>query len=160
MQRLYEACADYFWLAEGEGPSVAAALDEFGHRPPGVPANAKFVFACADTGCSHWIAMIEGLRDYPRAGIWYLGLMLVDPGHRSKGLGSSLLADFEFLAADAGAAELRLCVFDSSPAALRFWQLNGFQFHRAVPAQTFGRRVHTRTELYKVLRNPNRFAGP
>ncbi len=34
---------------------------------------------------------------------------------------------------------------------LRFWQRNGFGFHRAIAAQAFGTRTHTRSELRKAL---------
>lgn len=151
LQKLYEACADYFLLAEGTPPSSSAAAEEFTNVPPGVPASAKFVFASPAPGGDTPAALLEGLRNYPQPGIWYVGLLMVLPQLRSSGLGSRVLAEFEAMARQAGARELRLCVFDASPSALRFWQRNGFSFHRAIAAQAFGTRTHTRSELRKAL---------
>lgn len=152
LQRLYEACADYFLLADGAPASVSAAAEEFANLPPGVPATAKFVFAAPAQDGGVPAALVEGLRDHPQPGVWYVGLMLVRPQLRSAGLGSRVFAEFESIARQAGASELRLCVFDASAPALRFWQRNGFEFHRAIGEQQFGSRTHTRTELRKVLR--------
>jgi GNAT superfamily N-acetyltransferase len=151
LQRLYEACTDYFLLSEGTPPRASAAADEFGNLPPGVPASAKFVFALPAQDGSTPAVLLEGLRNHPQPRVWYIGLLLVQPRLRSAGLGSRVFAEFESLARRCGALELHLCVFDASPSALRFWQRNGFGFHRAIAAQTFGRRTHTRTELRKVL---------
>ena len=150
LQPLFEACSDYFLLSEGQPASPSAARDEFFALPPGVPAASKFVLAAADPDGS-CVALVEGLRHYPQPGIWYLGLMLVRPSHRRGGLGGMLYREFEAWASSAGASELRLCVFDSSPEALRFWQRQGFAFHRAIPAQQFGLLRHTRSELRKAL---------
>src|SRR5690349_5357862 len=87
LQRLYEACADYFLLADGVPPTASAAAEEFGNLPPGVPASAKFIFASPPRDNGVPAAVVEGLRDYPQAGIWYVGLMLVQPQLRSSGLG-------------------------------------------------------------------------
>jgi GNAT superfamily N-acetyltransferase len=151
LQRLYEACADYFLLAEGTPPSASAAAEAFTNLPLGVPASAKFVFASPAAGGGAPAALLEGLRNYPQPGVWYVGLLMVLPQLRSSGLGSRVIAEFEALARQAGARELRLCVFDANPSALRFWLRNGFSFHRAIAPQAFGTRTHTRSELRKAL---------
>lgn len=149
LQNLYEDCLDYFIFAEGTPPSPTAAADEFLNLPANVDPRAKFIFGYPASGAL--TAVLEGLRDYPQPGVWYIGLMLVKPQMRSFGLGTSVFTEFEALARQSGATEFRLCVFDTSPLALRFWQRNGFGFHRAVAAQQFGLRTHTRTELRKIL---------
>jgi GNAT superfamily N-acetyltransferase len=151
LQRLYEACADYFVLADGAPPFASAAAEQFANLPTGVPAHAKFVLASIAPDGGVASALVEGLRDYPQPGVWYVGLMLVQPQLRSSGLGTSVFSEFESLARQSGASELRLCVFDVSTSALRFWQRNGFEFHRAIASQQFGLRTHARTELRKVL---------
>lgn len=149
LQNLLDACSDYFLFSEGAPPPPTAAADEFLNLPSHLDASAKFIFGYPDNG--PLTAIIEGLHDYPHAGVWYVGLMLVRPAFRSAGLGSSIFSAFEGLARQAGISEIRLCVFDESPLALRFWQRNGFVFHRAIPPQSFGLRTHARTELRKVL---------
>ncbi|MCP5262365.1 MAG: GNAT family N-acetyltransferase [Rhodoferax sp.] len=150
LQVLYDACADYFVHAQGAAASADAALAEFDDRPDGVPAEAKFVFGSLqpDGRCA---AMVEGLRDYPLAGVWYLGLMLVRPALRSQGLGAALVRRLEHLARAAGAREIRLCVFDTAPRSRAFWERNGYRVFRAVPATQFGAKRQARTELHKLL---------
>ena len=150
LQVLYDACADYFVHAQGAAAPADAALAEFDDRPDGVPSEAKFVFGNLqpDGTCA---AMIEGLRDYPLAGVWYLGLMLVRPVQRSQGLGAALVRQFEEIARAAGAGEIRLCVFDTRPRSRAFWERNGYRVVRAVPVTQFGAMRHARTELHKML---------
>ncbi len=150
LQALYDACADYFVHAQGEAAPADAALAEFDDRPDGVPAEAKLVVGSLqpDGTCA---AMIEGLRDYPLAGVWYLGLMLVRPALRSQGLGAALVRQFEDIACAAGAGEIRLCVFDTRPRSRAFWERNGYRVCRAVPVTRFGAKRHARTELHKML---------
>jgi GNAT superfamily N-acetyltransferase len=74
-------------------------------------------YQTADGRCD---AMVEGLRDYPHAGVWYLGLLLVRPAQRSQGIGARLVRACEALARAEGAVEMRLCVFDTSPRAWQF----------------------------------------
>ncbi|MCZ4316230.1 GNAT family N-acetyltransferase [Comamonadaceae bacterium G21597-S1] len=150
LQELYDACVDYFVHAQGQAAPADAALAEFDDRPDGVPAEAKVVFGSLqpDGSCA---AMVEGLRDYPQAGVWYLGLMLVRPALRSQGLGAALVRRFEHLARAAGAREIRLCVFDTAPRSRAFWERNGYRVFRAVPATQFGAKRHARTELHKML---------
>lgn len=150
LQTLYDACADYFIHANGQAAPADAALAEFDDLPDGVPADAKRVFGRMqpDGSCS---AMVEGLRDYPGAGVWYLGLVLVHPALRSKGIGSELVRGFEHVARASGAREVRLCVFDDRPRARAFWQRNGYRFHCAVASTPHGAAPHARTELHKML---------
>jgi ribosomal protein S18 acetylase RimI-like enzyme len=150
LQRLYEECADYFLLTEGQPPGSSAALEEFSARPPGVPPSAKCMFGVRgpDGG---FAGLVEGLRDHPQPGTWYLGLLLVRPGARRAGLGAALYREFEALAAAAGATHVRLCVFDVNAAGLRFWQRLGFAFHRAIPVRRSGRLDLARTELAKPI---------
>lgn len=150
LQAVYDACADYFVHAQGQPAAADAALSEFDDLPAGVPAEAKFVFgaAGADGNCA---AMVEGLRDYPLAGVWYLGLVLVRPALRSRGLGSDIVQQFEHIARAAGAREIRLCVFEDRLRARMFWQRNGYRFHRTVAPAQFGAKTHVRTELHKVF---------
>lgn len=150
LQILLEQCTDYYVLADGRPPAPSAAADEFIDVPAGLSPELKFIYA-VENQQGNYHAMIEGLRHYPTSGVWYIGLMLVHPTLRSTGVGSRLFARFEALALTQGARELRLCVFDENPGSLKFWTRLGFEFRRKVAAQSFGVKLHSRTELSKSL---------
>jgi GNAT superfamily N-acetyltransferase len=150
LQELMQQCTDYYLFADGEPPSASAAADEFSYLPAAVRPDCKFIYA-AENPQGHFDAMIEGLRHYPSAGVWYIGLMLVHPALRSTGVGTQLFRQFEILALTQGAQELRLCVFDENPRSLKFWTRLGFVFRRAIAQQAFGVKFHSRTELSKTL---------
>ncbi|KKL00488.1 GNAT family N-acetyltransferase [Rheinheimera mesophila] len=150
LQMLLEQCTDYYVMADGCPPAPSAAADEFGYVPAGLSPDSKFIYA-AENQQGNYHAMIEGLRHYPSSGVWYIGLMLVHPTLRSTGVGSRLFARFEALALTQGARELRLCVFDQNPESLKFWTRLGFEFRRKVAVQSFGVKLHSRTELSKSL---------
>ena len=60
----------------------------------------------------------------PRDG--YLGLMLLDPEFRGRGLGKTLLAEAEARARERGAGRLYLGVLQANPRGRAFWQRQGF----------------------------------
>ena len=150
LQRLLEACADWAWFSHGEPPSPTAARDELSELPPGVAPEARRMFA-VDAEGGELAAWIDLLRDHPAPGVWYLGTMLVTPSERSRGLGSRLYRELEAWLREQGAREIRLCVFERSPEALRFWTRLGFVHRRDVPPCRFGQRIHARRELGKLL---------
>lgn len=142
---LYSRCADYFELQDGEAPTLGDAVELFTDVPPGKAPRDQIVLGWKRGEELDAVAAI--LRDYPRDGIWYLGLMIVDPRLRNLGLGRSIYAAIEELAAARGAVEIRLAVLEANSAGERFWRSLGFAELRRVGPDRFKERLHRRVEL-------------
>ena len=70
--------------------------------------------------------MLDAVRDYPEPGVWHIGLLLIDPDHRSHGRGAEVYWAFEDWSRSQGAQIIRLGVFEQNEKARRFWQRMGF----------------------------------
>ncbi|HAT8068530.1 TPA: GNAT family N-acetyltransferase [Legionella pneumophila] len=69
------------------------------------------------------IGLLDLIRDYPQAGIWTIGYLLVHPKHQRKGLGSKFIKDLETALRP---STMRCVVQKQNARALYFWQNNGF----------------------------------
>lgn len=59
-------------------------------------------------------------------GVWYLGMLSVEPGLQDRKLGRSLLAEAERLAQEAGATRLRMSVIWLRTALIAWYQRRGY----------------------------------
>ncbi len=87
-----------------------------------------------------------------------MGLLLLDPAVRGRGLGRRLMAAFERWAAGRGARRVMLSVVHENASALRFWAAIGYRKERELPPAQFGRKTHARTEFVKRLDAPDNVA--
>jgi len=125
LQRLLERCADFELLMSGAPPTSEAAVELMEACPAGCPIEKKLVFGVERDG--DLIGALDLLRDYPEAGDWYLGLLLLAPEERSSGLGAEIVeAVRSWIVTQKGRA-IRLAVHDQNEAAARFWERMGFQ---------------------------------
>ena len=154
LQELYEACAEFTILVEGEPPGPRAAADDLAALPPGSRPEDKHVFGLEDAG-GRLVAMLEAIRDYPEPGTWWIGLMLVDPRRRRGGLGAAFQAGFERWVGDQECRRVALGVVSANAGGLGFWRRLGFVPERTVEAQSFGRLTHDVHVLAKALGRRN-----
>lgn len=84
LQFLYEACADYALLEQGELPASNAAELEFMALPPNRTAKDKFMFGLVNLE-GRIVGLLEGNRSYPEEGCWWVGLLMVEPKVRGHG---------------------------------------------------------------------------
>ncbi len=96
------------------------------------------------------VGLMEAVRDYPAEGAWYLGLLLLEPESRGRGLGRAVARAFEAWAAGQGARRLVLSVILENRRALRFWRGLGFEVTRKLPPRRFGAAEHARLEMARV----------
>lgn len=86
LQRLYERCSDYHIAHEGTPTRPTAGEEELSSLPPGRSADDKFSFGIHSAG-GELVGYIELFRDYPAEGDWWIGLVMLDPAVRRRGLG-------------------------------------------------------------------------
>ncbi len=126
LQLLLERCSDYYELHEGCATPADAGVYELSALPPGLPGGELYI-AGLQTPSGALDAMIQMLPDHPGAKIWWVGLLVVAPDVRSRGLGRVLLQHVLETAAAAGATELQLAVSAHNPRAQKFWSEAGFR---------------------------------
>jgi GNAT superfamily N-acetyltransferase len=118
-EELFAACPDYFQRLHGAAHTAEDIRDLLEERPPEVSEKQT------------WIALVRGetvgvvdfLRDYPRPGTVYVGLLMVREDRQGQGLGAIL---FRELARLSQGEHFRLAVLEHNKPALAFWRRMGF----------------------------------
>ncbi len=127
LQDLLERCADYMTLEDGAPPGPQAAADLLDALPPGRAHEHKHVLGLARAAGPPLVAVIDAVRGFPEPGDWFVGLVLIDPAERGRGLGAAIMADLEGWFRRQGAACAYLAVLERNPDAQRFWFRQGYQ---------------------------------
>lgn len=125
LQKLFEDSKDYIELIEGRLPQADEAADLLQTLPPGKTLKDKFVLGVYEKDLL--IGVIDLIKDYPEENIWFIGLLLLSPEYRNKGLGHKIynklkneLISLEQLKA------IRISVSEQNTQALDFWRELGF----------------------------------
>ena len=126
LQAFYEGCADYFELVTGQPPGPDEAGQLLTSLPRGKGHEDKFVIGLFDAP-GHMVGVLDVIRDYPRRGEWYLGLLMFGPSWRGRRLGERVYRRLEDWVRELGGERIHLIVQEQSPGALRFWQRMGFE---------------------------------
>jgi GNAT superfamily N-acetyltransferase len=124
LQRLYERCAEFWELTEGGSPPPDAAVKELTFAAPGKTVDDSFYFGVYED--EELIAFVQLLRDFPKPAEWFLGLLMLDPAHRSRGLGAEIHGQVVDWLGAQGATTLWIAVLSQNEGALRFWTRMGY----------------------------------
>ena len=149
LQPLLEACEDYFLLITGEAAGPQEAESELASLPPGKTLDEKFFIGLQKSDGS-LVGALDLVKDYPEPGIWYLGLLLLHPAERAKGLGASLHAQLCESLREHGGRAIRLGVLEQNEKALRFWDRMGYREVERKPYKA-GELTHTVRVLQRLL---------
>ncbi|MDX5930771.1 GNAT family N-acetyltransferase [Acidiphilium acidophilum] len=144
------ACADYAELVTGLPPTSRDGDCFFDDLPPGRTTASMLKLGISDDR-DRLIALLDVVMDYPDAGVWYVGLLLIHPEFRRQGLGRSLVNGLASHARAQGAASLRLGVVEANAPALAFWLRLGFRAIGDAPDHHIGVRVHRVIEFEYAL---------
>lgn len=135
LQRLLERCSDYYELHEGCTTPGDAGEYELTATPETATPGDLHVFAVEDpTGTLH--AMAQLLRNCPERGTWWIGMLVVAPELRGRGIGPRLLRHAYGVAAAEGATTIKLLVSTNNPRGQRFWEAAGFRDTEEIRAVT------------------------
>lgn len=151
LQRFFEANPDYFLAVNGEVAGPGEADEEVhGALPAGWPYTRKWVVGIVDAEGT-LVAMLDVVSDLLAAGVWHVGLFMVDGTARGSGLAQTLLTRLERWAVAGGASWLRLGVVAGNARAERFWEAAGFVETRRREGIEMGSRVNTVRVMAKAL---------
>jgi ribosomal protein S18 acetylase RimI-like enzyme len=149
LQAFYEACADYVELVTGQPPGPNEAEELLASLPRGKGHEDKFVIGLFDAP-GHQVGVLDVIRDYPKPGEWYLGLLMFGPTWRGRRLGDRVYHRLEDWIRELGGKAVHLIVQEQNPGALRFWQRMGFQV-RGMGKQTLKRRESVFLRMTRAL---------
>ena len=133
LQAVFERSRDHYVRMTGRGPPPDAASRMWDALPPGAARSAKLTLGVHAGGL---VGVADVVRGWPRPGTWLIGLLLLDPAARRRGLGSAVVADIDARAARAGADRLRVGVVPCNEPALAFWRGLGFADVASLDAAT------------------------
>jgi RimJ/RimL family protein N-acetyltransferase len=147
LQQLYEKCADYNYLMEGRSPSATVALEEFTAIPEGKTLDDKYMLGIFNSQ-NELIGFIEGMRNYPEDKVWWVGLIMLAPAHRCKGILYPLLKQFEQYIATQGMDYVMASIIETNSKVLRLWKRMGFKIVRQVERK----QPNTTSHLLFIIR--------
>ena len=155
LQSLFEQSSDFFELTTGLPPAPAEVQSLFVALPEGKTYDDKHVISLFSKPHG-LIGVIDVVRDYPEPGSWWIGLMLLRPSLRGRGMGSRVFRDFVDWAAGRGARAIYLSVKTQNAGATRFWRRLGFQIEETrLPA-----RLGARDSVVVVMRRETTLRSP
>jgi GNAT superfamily N-acetyltransferase len=131
LQALFERATDHFELATGQPPGRDEASRAFVAGPPSKQVHDKRVIGIF-TRQDALVGVIDALTDWPEPATWSMGILLVDPTHRGRGLGSAALAEYECWARACGAKRFRTAVVSHHVSGIRFLEGTGYLLNRRV----------------------------
>jgi GNAT superfamily N-acetyltransferase len=150
LQALCEACADYHILLEGRPARPDEAQHQMAELPPGKTLTDKFFFGLF-TPRPRLCGALDLLRDYREPGEWYLGLLLLEPEARGRGLGERVVRAAEDWVRAQGAQRMRLACAEQNEGGRRFWERQGYRVEKRFPPRRMGNKETVLLELRREL---------
>jgi GNAT superfamily N-acetyltransferase len=131
IQHLFERCTDFFQLVTGAPPGPQDGAEELNSTAPGTTIDDTFSFGVFDG--DRLIAFAGLSRNFPKPSEWWLGLLVIDPAERGRGLGARIHQELvEWIAAQSG-TKLWIAVQTQNVDGERFWRRIGFEERERQP---------------------------
>jgi len=126
LQALFERCSAFFQLVYGAPPRRDEAARWLVEAVPGKAPADRLTFGLRDDE-ERLVGAVDVVRDYPAAGEYWLGTMVIEPSIRGVGLGAWFHAQVLAWVRAQGARGVQLCVQRQNPGAIRFWAREGYE---------------------------------
>lgn len=132
---------EFFILTDGLAPSSTAAREEFDDVPEGKTTDDVYIFGLFDAR-SNLLGAIAGVRYYPDCQTWWIGLMMLAPEQRGRGLGADFYRAFEHWVSAQGISQISLVAIEANESGLQFWKRMGFEVIRKTPPRQYKAKTH------------------
>jgi GNAT superfamily N-acetyltransferase len=142
LQRLFDRCADYFELATGAPAGPDEATRAYVAGPPTKSVDDKRVIGVYDQH-AEMVGVLDALVDWPEDRVWTMGMLLLAPEHRGRGLGSWLLEAYEEWARSHGAQRYRTALVSHHDRGIRFLERRGYVRDGTIRGYNAGTRQAT-----------------
>lgn len=125
LDALCHRCFDYYVMVTGSPPGPDAGYDLYFDLPTGKEEKDKILLGFFNIE-GKMLGILDMIRDYPAKNINFIGLMMIDPAERRKGLGEMIIDRLSEWLKPSGTYELQLGVVRQNTRALNFWKKVGF----------------------------------
>jgi len=146
LQTLFERCSDYVHIYSGAPPRPTEGEEELRALPPGKELRDKFSFGLYNPQ-QQLVAYIDLMRNYPAEHEWWIGLLMVDPLARRRGLGHQVYGASAQWVRDLRGHRIWIGVLEENADAERFWRRLGFEEVRREAHKTESGKLHTMVVL-------------
>ena len=125
LQALFSRGADYFQIATGAPPTPDEAARAFVGGPPSKAVSDKQTIGIFDDAGT-LVGVLDAIPDFPADGTCTIGMLLLDPAVRGRGVGHAALAAFEAWTARRGTRRLRTALVTHHARGLAFLHRAGY----------------------------------
>lgn len=146
---LFQRCADYVMLEEGQPPRLAKVNAFFTDIVPGGDLARAVKLGVERDGKLYGIADMG--FGYPNPKDAYIGLLMLDPAVRDQGVGPRVLAHLSKVARERGAERLLVAVLQANPRGQAFWQREGFAMEKVFEPRAEDPVQHRRIRMTRAL---------
>ena len=122
VQLLHDSCSEFFSMI---GDAILVTKDFFEERPPTLPLNQKYVLGMEKN--QKLVGIWDVLIGYPEPDIAFVGLFILIPQERGKGMGRKSYLLIEDWLQHKGMKHIHLAVNFQNTSGLLFWKKMGFQ---------------------------------
>lgn len=151
VQAFYDANPAYFVSVSGEPALPTDGLDDLRQLAPADWAwTGRWYLGYFDTG-SRLATVADVTSDLLAAGVWHLGLFIVETARHGRGDAQTLYRALEDWARANGARWMRLGVVQGNARAEAFWARQGYVQVRVREGMTFGASTRTVRVMVKPL---------
>jgi len=154
IQQFLVDCSDYQWMESGRPVLPEDAHAFLYDLPPGKNLEDKFTFSIEKD--TRIIAIFDVLRDYKAKDNWWIGLLLIAPSIRGKGLGRKIVDYIIKNLIRNGVRTVQLAVLEENEAGLLFWQKMGFRQTEIIYGRRHGLKIHNLLVMSRPLGKPVR----
>jgi GNAT superfamily N-acetyltransferase len=152
LQELLIKCSDYLTFQDGEPVKKDAAKDLLMSKPDTVSIKDKIVFGIYKSHDHSLVGIVDIVMRYAGPEILSLGLLVIEPTWRGKGIGETAHELVETWARRNNFSRIRLGVLFGNDKGLRFWHRVGYKETGEVkPYQSHKSRVLEKLILNKSL---------
>ena len=127
LQDLLMKCSDYLTFQDGKPVEKDAAKDLLLTKPDAVSFDDKIVFGIYMSDNHSLIGVIDIIMRYAGPDILSLGLLVIEPSCRGKGIGENTHKLLEAWAGVNNFSRIRLGVLFDNDKGLSFWQRIGYK---------------------------------
>jgi len=124
IKSLCERSKDYFFMDQGVEPNELTAIEILESLPPKIQKEDKHVIGYFDKE-KGLVALVDLIKNYPTLKEWTLGLLLLDPSFRKKGIGAQIHKKIVSWISAQNGTSIRIGVLENNKA-VNFWEKIGY----------------------------------
>ena len=125
IEKLFYDSSDYFIIEQGKPANENEAKSLLEALPPNKTYEEKFVIGVYNEK-SELAALVDIVKDFPEEAVWMLGLLLVSPNERGKGLGKAISNQLIEIVRYENGRKIRIGVVNNNEVGLKFWKSQGY----------------------------------